>query len=149
MGLLISSNGVCLSRRRVGNEGNQMVKKGKALAFPKPRQKSIREQLAKHYRVCLRSLCWIWTGAKNSCGRPCIKVDGKTLIAYRVSFAVYKKPIKAGLDLDHIVCNDRNCINPAHTVLRTRSANVSRSNSYRWNSYANPNEIGECEPAPF
>jgi HNH endonuclease len=72
--------------------------------------------------------CWEWTGAitGGECGGyPCIRIDGHTLGAHRVSYALFKGEIPDGLEPDH-TCKNRKCINPDHLEAVTHQVNVRR-----------------------
>jgi len=68
--------------------------------------------------------CWIWT-AWLSDGYGLIKNDGRTIIAHRLAYELYKGPIPDGLELDHL-CRNRCCVNPDHLEPVTRQANILR-----------------------
>lgn len=78
--------------------------------------------------------CWVWTGAltsHNSHGRGGygrFKWDGREWLAHRAAYVLFKGPIPKGLTLDHVVCDNRACCNPAHVVPATHRANILRGN---------------------
>jgi hypothetical protein len=66
--------------------------------------------------------CWIWQGRMSGGnntddGYGRIRVFGKRQYAHRLGWEVYIGEIPLGLELDHIVCRNRMCVNPKH--LRT------------------------------
>ena len=66
-------------------------------------------------KVCAtESGCWLWTGAKNSCGYGCFCVR-KPVIAYahRHAFETLVGAIPDGLVLDHL-CRTPACVRPLH-----------------------------------
>ncbi len=60
--------------------------------------------------------CWIWIGArsthKNPYGR--VTIDGRGVQAHRAVWEEVVGPITPGMDLDHWVCFNSLCVNPAH-----------------------------------
>lgn len=71
--------------------------------------------------------CWLWTGATYPAGYGKTGVDGRTLLAHRVSYELFVGPIPEGLQLDHL-CRVRNCVNPAHLEPVTAAENTLRGN---------------------
>ena len=67
--------------------------------------------------------CWLWTGARNSCGYAEIRRDGKNYKVHRIMFEMFKGTIKKGLEIDHI-CRVRNCVNPKHLRAVTHRINM-------------------------
>lgn len=70
-----------------------------------------------------RGECLVWTGARNNCGYGLIKVDGKLRLAHRVAYEQYHGAIPAGMIVLH-ACDNRPCIEPAHLLADTSSANT-------------------------
>ena len=57
--------------------------------------------------------CWLWTGALFPKGYGGITVDGKTERACRVSYEVFKGPLKEGDVVLH-KCDEPLCVRPTH-----------------------------------
>lgn len=57
--------------------------------------------------------CWEWLACKNKGGYGMISYEGFQRLAHRISYELFKKPIKKGYVLDHI-CRNRACVNPNH-----------------------------------
>lgn len=70
--------------------------------------------------------CWIWQGARQSCGYGLIRVGGGSpVLVHRLMRSVLVGPIPAGLELDHL-CRRPACVNPAHCEPVTHHVNQSR-----------------------
>jgi hypothetical protein len=76
--------------------------------------------------------CWLWLGAinpKTGYGTLCVgrraKGERRTVYAHRASFELFRGPIAAGLQLDHL-CGVRCCVNPDHLEPVTQTENVRR-----------------------
>ena len=68
------------------------------------------------YRIDEGTGCWIWLGARSGHDPPYgrVRVNGTTVQAHRAVWEGVVGPITPGMDLDHWVCFDRLCVNPAH-----------------------------------
>ena len=78
--------------------------------------------------------CWIWTGArlKKGYGQTCAL--GFRDLAHRVMFAWLVAPVPKGIgrlipNLDHVICENPRCCNPAHTDLSLPRRNLLRGGS--------------------
>ena len=75
--------------------------------------------------------CWLWHGTCSSEGYARFYTGqndlGRSTYQYvhRLSFELFKGQIEDGLEIDHL-CRVRNCINPEHMEVVTRSVNVLR-----------------------
>jgi hypothetical protein len=69
--------------------------------------------------------CWLWTGTVNHKGYGLLGVHGRTTIAHRVVYRLFRGPIPTGLVLDHL-CETHCCVNPAHLRPVTRWENTRR-----------------------
>lgn len=71
--------------------------------------------------------CWYWQGDKNQKGYGAISFyhSGRRMrvLAHRVSHAVFKGKIPAGMDMCHS-CDNPPCVNPAHLHPGTRYQNM-------------------------
>ena len=74
--------------------------------------------------------CWLWPSSPQTNGYGVINVDRKVQKAHRVAYRLFVGPIPDGLDLDHL-CRRRNCVNPLHLEVVTRSENIRRGYASR------------------
>lgn len=74
--------------------------------------------------------CWLWMGVlRRGYGR--FKLRGRYYSAHRFAYELLVGPIPDGLTIDHVVCANRACVNPAHFELVTLGENTARSNRKR------------------
>lgn len=92
-----------------------------------------------HYSVSSDG-CWIWGGVRwpNGYGKTSVPVHG-TRLAHRAFYMEHVGPIPDGLDVDHAChnadpactrgpgCPHRACVNPAHLMPASRSANLTNA----------------------
>jgi hypothetical protein len=79
--------------------------------------------------------CWPWTGCRNSDGYGQIKVDGRMRKAHRVSWELtHGRPIPPGLEVDHISCHTRACVNPSCLRLTNHKQNLENRAGAQSNS---------------
>jgi hypothetical protein len=69
--------------------------------------------------------CWLWMGVLNGSGYARIRLGAHLIFVHRLFYEFYKKPIPAGLTVDHI-CRVRCCVNPAHMDVVTHRENCLR-----------------------
>ncbi len=69
--------------------------------------------------------CWLWIGGKNTGGYGSFTIGRKRFSAHRWYYELVKAPIEKGLELDHL-CRVRECVNPEHLELVTRTENTNR-----------------------
>lgn len=95
---------------------------------PRPDRHAMRRLFSK-INVDPRTGCWNWTAAVNHGGYGKVTYAYNDTTAHRVMYAWLVGPIARGGKevLDHVVCNNRRCCNPAHLVKTTSCANVLRS----------------------
>lgn len=72
--------------------------------------------------------CWLWVGSKNRHGYGTITVDGKSLLAHRVSWEIHFGAIPShesyhGLCVLH-KCDNPPCVRPDHLFLGTNRDNA-------------------------
>ena len=84
------------------------------------------------------SRCWLWTGERGAdgYGRFTRSPTSGTRLAHRIAYELLVGPIPEGMMLDHIVCQNRQCVKPAHLRLVTQSESASQNSrrAKRWSS---------------
>lgn len=74
--------------------------------------------------------CWLWTGAMQK-GYGVARIEGRSHLAHRASYAWANGDIPVGALLDHM-CHNKSCVNPAH--LRLADAILNGQNRFASNS---------------
>lgn len=82
-------------------------------------------RIALRYVVDPVTGCWLWQLAKRD-GYGIERHNGKVAQAHVVSYEKRKGPIPDGMVLDHVVCQNRACINPDHVEPVTSTVNTQR-----------------------
>ncbi len=67
--------------------------------------------------------CWIWMGASSSAGHGIIRIDDKNIRVHRILWECAHGPVPLGKELDHFVCHNPACVNPAHLRLASHAQN--------------------------
>lgn len=68
--------------------------------------------------------CVIWPGGLDKRGYGRTKYNGHGTVAHRAVWTEVNGRIPDGLVLDHYVCHDPSCVNPAHMDPTTQKVNV-------------------------
>lgn len=69
--------------------------------------------------------CIVWTGAANTKGYGCFRVDGKTELVHRLAWEDARGPVPEDMTIDHL-CRVRTCVNVDHLELVTIAENNRR-----------------------
>ena len=70
--------------------------------------------------------CWNWMGQCKPKRYGQFKSNGRTLLAHRTSYELFRGEIPEGLVIDHL-CKNTFCVNPSHLDAVTQQENVNRS----------------------
>lgn len=73
--------------------------------------------------------CHIWQGAMNGSGYGVVGVEGRNRYVHRLRYEREVGPIPEGMHLDHFVCDNPSCCNPAHVRPVTPRENLLRGNT--------------------
>lgn len=73
--------------------------------------------------------CWNWVGSRHPGGYGRFGLDGRVVYAHRFAVEAFRGPIPDGMQVDHFVCSNPPCCNPAHLRVVTPRENVLRSNA--------------------
>lgn len=68
--------------------------------------------------------CWLWTGAKFRSGHGCFRINHKTVLAHRFSYALAYGHCPEGLILRHAICCNPACVRPDHLIPGTHKDNA-------------------------
>src|SRR5690606_30934029 len=76
--------------------------------------------------------CMEWTASKFTSGYGQFRLGGSMFHAHRVSWTLANGQIPAGMVLDHVVCRNKACVNPAHLrVCTVRDNNMASDGASR------------------
>ena len=78
--------------------------------------------------------CWLWGDPQDHHGYGRVYVAPRIVVAHRFVYEALVGPIPEGMELDHVRargCLHRNCVNPEHLEVVTRSQNVQRADLWQ------------------
>lgn len=82
--------------------------------------------------------CWPWlasrTGGKQEYGQFYFGPDRGCGTAHRFSYELHFGPIPEGTEVDHVDCETKLCVNPAHLQAIPHADNVRRGKSGKHNA---------------
>lgn len=81
-----------------------------------------------YVQVDEESGCWLWQGTLDRDGYGHYKEGNKFWQAHRYSYTHLCGEVPPSLVLDHKVCQNRRCVNPAHLEPITNRENILRGN---------------------
>lgn len=80
--------------------------------------------------------CWVWTANKYKDGYGQFKLsNGTPAQAHRIAYMMLVGPIPDELVIDHVVCHNPPCVNPAHLEAVTVAVNTYRGLSGGMNEF--------------
>lgn len=68
--------------------------------------------------------CWLWTDVPQSAGYGMFHLNGRRVLAHRLSYELNVGPIPDGHEIDHRPTCPKNCVNPAHLRAVTHKQNL-------------------------
>lgn len=119
----IKSVGMCNAHRMQQLRGQPLTP-----LRPHMRSRSVVDRLLGKRKIDAGSGCWLWQGATadgTSKGYGRIDYCGTRWKVHRLAWVYLRGPIPEGLEIDHL-CRVRNCFNPDHLEVVTRTENNRR-----------------------
>jgi hypothetical protein len=108
------------------NNKTAMVRKGDPYRWVKGHHKhGLRKPLAPRFwaKVNKTDKCWEWTGCKTGAGYGQIRVEGKSILAHRISWEMHHGHILGNMFVLHH-CDNPSCVRPDHLFVGSNVDNV-------------------------
>lgn len=88
-----------------------------------------RRKIQQRYKLDEKTGCWIWLLGKQSDGYGITRDGKKVRLAHVIEYEKKYGTVPFGLELDHVICNRRVCVNPDHVKPVTHLSNIMRGNA--------------------
>lgn len=102
-----------------------MVRKLDSLNYHPVTREILIGPLLDRITVDKKSRCWVWGGAKQSCGYGQVWRHDKNQYVHRVMYTLLVNPLNSTRDVDHL-CFNRLCCNPDHLEPIPHWLNIAR-----------------------
>ena len=95
--------------------------------FTNPPELNVWKNFISHVKAENWYSCWIWTASLTTYGYGRFHIGNRTVDAHRALVEWLYGVSEYNLVGDHIVCDNKQCVNPLHILLVHRSTNSRRT----------------------